>query len=84
MNGALVAFVIHQVEDKPRFLRAVRELLRPGGWCCFVEYHRKPGDSPERRLHYDELETLAQDAGFAPRGWRNLNDAYYMMRLRKG
>ena len=83
VDGAFVAFVIHQVPDRPRFLRAVRELLKPGGWCCFLEYYRKPDDSPDHRVHYDELETMAEDTGFEPRGWRNLNGEHYLMRLRR-
>lgn len=84
MNGAFVACVVHQVADRLRFLRAVGDLLRPRGWCLLVEYHRKPEDSPDRRVGYDEMEALARDAGFEPRGWRNLNRDYYMMRLSKG
>ncbi len=83
LDGAFVAFVIHQVPDRARFLRAVRELLKPGGWCCFVEYYRKPDDLPDHRVNYDELETMAKDAGFEHRGWRNLNGEHYLMRLRK-
>lgn len=83
LDGALVAFVVHQVPDKPRFLRAVWELLRPGGWCCFVEYYRKPDDPPDRRVHHDELEALARDAGFESRGWRDLNGDQYLMPLRR-
>jgi ubiquinone/menaquinone biosynthesis C-methylase UbiE len=82
MDGAFVAFVIHQVSDRLRFLQAVRGLLRPGGWCCLLEYYRQPDDPPERRIHYDELEALAREVGFEPTGWRDLNGQHYIMRLR--
>ena len=84
MDGAFIAFVIHQVDDRRRFLNAVKELLRPGGWCCFVEYYRKPEDKVplEHRIQYDELEALAREAGLESRGWRDLNGAHYVLRLR--
>ena len=35
LNGAFLAFVVQQSPDKPRFLEAVRRLLRPGGGAPF-------------------------------------------------
>ena len=84
MDGAFIAFVIHQVDDRRRFLNAVKERLRPGAWCCFVEYYRKPEDKvpPQHRIQHDELEALAKEAGLESGGWRDLNGAHYVLRLR--
>ena len=52
-NGAFLAFVTQQSPDKPRFIRAVRELIEPRGWCTILEWYRKeteggpPLDNPE-------------------------------------
>ena len=33
VDGLFIAFVVHHPDDRVRFLTAVKEALRPGGWC---------------------------------------------------
>ena len=85
LNGLFLAFVIQQSPDKPRFLRAVRELLRPRGWCTILEwFHRETETGPplERRVDPDDLKEMAIQAGFQYQIWRHLNGEQYMMTLR--
>ncbi len=85
VNGAFLAFVVKQSADKPSFLRAVRELVNPRGWCTILEwYHMETATGPplERRIDPAELQQMAEDAGFRNRGWRDLNGEQYMMILR--
>ena len=85
VDGAFLAFVVQQASDRPRFLRAVRELLTPGGWCTILEWYRKEtetGPPLKRRIDPSFLEETARDAGYRPRGWRDLNGEQYMMMLR--
>ena len=86
VDGAFLAFVVQQSQDKPRFLREVHNLIRPRGWCTVLEWYRKEteyGPPLERRIEPDELVKAAQSAGFRSRGWRDLNGDQYMMTLRK-
>ena len=85
LDGAFLAFVIQQSPDKPRFLRAVRELLQPRGWCTILEWYRietEFGPPLERRIDPIYLEAMAREAGYRNRGWRDLNGEQYMMTLR--
>ena len=85
LDGVFMAFVIQQSPDKPRFLRAVRQLLHPRGWCTILEWYRKEtemGPPLERRIDPAELEIMAQESGFRTQGWRDLNGEQYMMMLR--
>ena len=85
VNGAFLAFVVQQSQDKSRFLRAVRELVRPRGWCTILEWYRietEIGPPLERRIDPAELQQMAEAAGFRNRGWRDLNGEHYMMMLR--
>ena len=87
LDGVFLAFVIQQSPDKPRFLRAVRELLLPRGWCTILEWYRietETGPPLERRIDPPELSTMAEEAGFLNRGWRDLNGEQFMMMLRNG
>ena len=85
LDGAFLAFVVQQTSDRPRFLKAVRELLKPGGWCTVLEWYRKEtetGPPLERRIDPTDLEATARDAGYRARGWRDLNGEQYMVMLR--
>jgi ubiquinone/menaquinone biosynthesis C-methylase UbiE len=85
LDGVFLAFVIQQSQDKPRLLRAVRELLQPRGWCTILEWYRKEtetGPPLERRINPTDLEAMARESGYRNRGWRDLNGEQYMMTLR--
>ena len=85
LDGLFMAFVVQHGADKPRLLRAVRELLQPRGWCSVLEWYRKEtetGPPLERRVDPGDLENLAREAGFRPTGWRDLNGEHYLMTLR--
>lgn len=85
LDGVFMAFVVQHAPDKPRLLRAARELLQPRGWCAVLEWYRKEtetGPPLERRVDPGDLEDLAREAGFRPRGWRDLNGEHYLMTLR--
>ncbi len=85
IDGAFLAFVVQQVSNRPRFLRAVRDLVKPGGWCTVLEWYRKEtetGPPLERRIDPSDLEDTAREAGYRTSGWRDLNGEQYMMMLR--
>ena len=85
LDGIFLAFVIQQSPDKPRFLKAVRQLLRPRGWGAILEWYRKEtetGPPLERRMDPEQMEELVKSAGFRYMGWRDLNGDQYMMTLR--
>ena len=84
VDRAFLAFVVQQTSDRPRFLRAVRELLTLGGWCTVLEWYRKEtetGPPLEPRMDPSLLEETARVAGYRTRGWRDLNGEQYMMML---
>ncbi len=85
VDGVFLAFVIQASPDKGRFLKAVREVIQPRGWCSVLEWYRKEteiGPPLERRIDPEDLEAMAREAGFRTMGWRDLNGDQYMMTLR--
>ena len=85
LDGVFMAFVLQHPSDKPRLLRAVQDLLQPGGWCAILEWYRKEtetGPPLERRVDPVDLEVMARDIGFQPVGWQDLNGEHYFMTLR--
>ena len=86
LDGAFLAFVVHQNEDRAGFLTAVRALLRTRGWCAVLEWHRvetEHGPPPERRIPLEELRPMAQAAGLRFLSSRELNPHQYMALFRK-
>jgi ubiquinone/menaquinone biosynthesis C-methylase UbiE len=86
LDGALVAFVLHETQKREELLRAAGDLLKPGGWLAVLEWQDKDEEgvpSPDRRVRPQELESLARKAGFQVRQRRELNPKHYMVLLRK-
>ena len=86
LDGVMLAFVLHRSEDKVGMMVALRELLKPRGWCTVLDWYRKDtGGGPplEIRIEPPEMEELARSAGFQLRGWRDLNGKQYMVTLSK-
>ena len=86
LDGLLLAFVIHQNRDRLAFLKAATDLLRPGGWCCVLEWFRKEteeGPPLEKRIEPDEMAVLAKEAGLGLLWQRDMNGKQYMVLLRK-
>ena len=87
VDGLFIAFVLHHVEDRVRFLEASRRLLAPRGWCTLLEWdYTETEDGPplERRIAPAELDRLTTEAGFICLDTRELNDGQYMVTLRNG
>lgn len=71
-------FHVFADDDRPRYQRSVREVLRPGGHLflvCFSE--REPGDWGPRRVTQRELRETFSD------GWRiaSINEAHFVTNL---
>ena len=84
VDGLFIAFVVHHPSDRERFLTAVKEMLRPGGWCFIMEWLKKETESgppQEARLTSDELGQVAKNAGFRVQSSRDINEENYMMTL---
>ena len=84
VDGLFIAFVVHHPDDRERFLTAVRGILKTGGWCFIIEWHKKETESgppQERRITPDELRQLAENSGFRVQGSRDINEEHYIMTL---
>ena len=84
VDGLFIAFVVHHPDDRERFLKAAKEILKTGGWCFILEWHKKETESgppQERRITPDELRQIAENSGFRVQGSRDINEEHYMMTL---
>ena len=86
LDGLFIAFVVHHPEDRVRFLTAAKEMLRLGGWCFLLEWHKRETETgpPQRaRISPDELRELGENTGFKFQESGDVNDANYRMTLIK-
>ena len=85
LDGAFLAFVIHESTDHIRLLQSVGKLLKPNGWITILEWSGKEsqdGPSMQQQLVPARLRELSYEAGLRYRNWRDINDNQYMMTLR--
>ena len=86
LDGLLLAFVIHESQNRGTFMSAAARLLKPKGWCCVLEWRRKETDDGpplEIRIEPQEMEALARDAGLTPYRRRDLKGTQYMLLMRR-
>ena len=87
LDGVFLSLVLHHGgQDREAFLKAVRQLLRPRGWCIVLEWYGHGGEdshAPENRIEPDQLRELAKRSGFRFQEWRDLNGTQYMATLRR-
>jgi len=80
IDTALIAAVLHEIDDKVRFLAAVAETLKPGGSLCVVEWVKKimsMGPPVEDRLEIKEAAGLLARVGLSVALERKYNDVFY-------
>ncbi len=85
LDGALLAFVLHETTDRKGLLTAAAGLLRRGGWLAVLEWAKQ--ESPEgppvdHRLSKEEVRDLASQAGLRFASERSLSSQQYLLLFR--
>ena len=85
LDGAFIAFVLHETESPTTMLSEARRCLRKGGWLAALEHKETAEDDARvnRRLDETEVSGMARDLGFRIETAHNLNDHHYMLVMRK-
>ena len=80
-NLALLAFTLHEIDQRSRFLNKIARLLRPGGRIAVIEWEKREdteGPPTAERLAVEELLKDAEAAGLRLVEQRTLNDHHYL------
>ena len=86
VDGAFIAFVLHEAKDRKGLLSEAERLLQKGGWLAVLEWYKQAmeeGPSLEDRVSEEEAKELGQAAGLRFISQRDLNGKNYMMLFRK-
>jgi len=86
VDFAFMCNVLHEVEDKSRFMKAVRAALKPGGRLAIVEWQKRPmeiGPPVGDRIDSDEAADLLRGLEFTDVARADYSDMYYIVTARK-
>ncbi len=64
---ALMVNVLHEIEDKPKFIREINRILALNGKIAIIEWHKENADMgppAEHRVGQDEVALLLNTLGF--------------------
>jgi len=79
---ALICTVLHEVEDKIIFLKAVKNVMKPNSTLAIVEWSKKPMEKgPPINDRIDALGTkgLLQQLGFHDIRSKDYNEYFYFV-----
>lgn len=82
VDFALLAYVLHETEDKVRFLKEIRRIIRPGGRFLVIDWKKKTeehGPPRQERLSIKTSMGLLKEAGFASIKASSLNPSHYFI-----
>lgn len=85
LDGAFVAFALHEVYDRSAFLSEVSRVLKPSGWLTIVEWVKEPmqqGPPLKERLSALDCLDLAEPLGYRLLDHALLNEQHYLVTFR--
>lgn len=84
VDGALIAFVFQEAEERAKLMGEIRRVVKKGGWVAVLEWHRHETDHGpplEQRIEEDEMRELAAAATLRFSARYSLNNDQYMLLL---
>jgi len=80
VDYVLLVFLLHEVEEKERFINKVKEIIKQNGKIVLIEWQKKPtegGPAVEDRVAENEAEDILRNSGFTHQKHIELHDSLY-------
>lgn len=77
---AILSNVLHEIEDKNRYLSEIYRILQTGGTLAIVEWKKIKGEAGppiEHRISFEEVSELLSEIGFKNIGKHDIGQDYY-------
>jgi len=87
VSFAMICNVLHEVDDKPRFLKEAARLLQPGGILAVIEWQKRPttgGPPQDERIATSELGDYIKQADLIQIQAFNFSENFYAMTATRG
>lgn len=80
VDFAILSFVLHEVEDKEKYIAEIGRILKRGGKLAILEWEKKETESgppASHRVSFEEAEKLLAESGFIQISKIDINSAHY-------
>lgn len=77
---ALLVNVIHEIEDKPLFLKEISRILKPGGKLAIIDWEKREtemGPPVDHRISREELTAMLKEIDFNCLETMNFTENFY-------
>lgn len=81
----LLAFLFHEITERPAFIAELKRLLKNGGELTIVDWAlncSEIGPQQDHRIGREEVTSLFKSSGFTLLDSLELNDEHYLVRLK--
>lgn len=81
-----VSNVLHEIEDKSRYLGEIKRVLKSKGFLCIIEWDKKPmemGPPMDERISVEELMELASTEGLIFKEKIVINTSHYGVKFER-
>jgi len=76
----IMAFVLHEINEKDKTLAEIKRILKPGGKFLIVEWNTEnieKGPPKNDRISIKEASEILKKEGFTPKTSKTINDRFY-------
>lgn len=87
IDYVFICTVLHEIEDKPRYFKEIKRVLKPNAFLCIIDWEKKEtevGPSVSERISKEEMIQFCALANFAHVEDININADHYGLKLRLG
>jgi len=84
IDYVFISNVIHEIEDKPRYFKEIRRVLKTDGFLCIIDWEKKEteiGPSIDERISKQEMINSCVDANFEHLEDININIDHYGLKF---
>lgn len=86
VDFVLICTVLHEIDDKARFLREAARICRPDGTVAIIEFNETQtlfGPPLSHRLSRSQVKNLIADAGFINDSEMDISEAFYAVKAKR-
>ena len=84
VDYVFISNVIHEIEDKPRYLKEIKRVLKRQGFLCIIDWEKKEtemGPDINERVSKEEITEICVAASFKPIEEININAEHYGLKF---
>jgi len=84
IDYVFICNVIHEIEDKPRYFKEIKRVLKPKGFLCIIDWEKKEakmGPSINERISKEQMIQICAETNFTSVENININAEHYGLKF---